>query len=228
MSVSEMAALLGTHLSTASRLASTLASGRLLARSEETGKYRLGIQLLVLGGLIIQYADLRAAARPILFELRDATKERVNLSILDGDEAVNIENVPGLLSVQNVGWVGRRTPLHCTASGKAMLAHATEARVRGLIAKGLPRLTPRTTVDGEILLESLSQVRSVGYAINQEEFEIGLCSVAAPIRDHRNRVEASISISGPIYRMTPDVLSQFGGLLRDAAAEISRNIGHAT
>ena len=226
LSVSDIATVLGTHPSTSSRLASTLASWGLLAKNPETGKYWLGVRLVVLAGLVVQHADLHAVARPILFELRDITKERVNLTILDGDEAINLENIPGLFAVQDVGWVGRRTPIHCTATGRAILAYAPEARARELIAKGLPRLTPKTMCDGEALLCKLREVRTLGYAVNEEEFEIGLCSVAAPIWNHLDQVEASVSVSGPVYRMAADGLPELGALLKDKTMEISRAIGY--
>lgn len=226
LSVSDLTTELGTHPSTSSRLASTLAAWGLLAKNPETGKYRLGVALIVLAGLVVQHADLRAAARPILVELRDITKERVNLTVLDGDGVVNIESIPDLFMMPNMGWVGRRTPIHCTATGRAILAYAKESRVRELIAKDLPRPTPKTICGGEALLCKLREVRTLGYAVNNEEFEIGLCSVAAPIWNHLNQVGASVSVSGPVYRMTADRLPELGSLLKDKAMEISRAIGY--
>jgi DNA-binding IclR family transcriptional regulator len=169
LGVSELAAILGTHESTASRLASTLAAWGMLRKDPATGKYQLGIGLVTLAGMVAAHLDLRTVARPHLFRLRERTRETVTLACWDVDEAINIEQVPSLNAVAHAGPVGRRNPPHCTAAGKAILAYLPEERVAELAAKGLPRFTPKTICDQATLLRELERVRSQGYAVNTEE-----------------------------------------------------------
>lgn len=226
LSVSELSRMLGTHDSTASRLASTLASWNVLQRNPETGKYRLGVRLIALAGIVLEHNDLRTVARPYMLELCDLTQETINLTVLDGDEAVNVERVSGSYMVKNVGWVGRRQPLHCTAAGKVLLAYLPERKVRELDCKGLPRQTPKTIYDGTSLLRELRQVRAQGYGVNVEEFELGLNAVAAPIWNHTNQVEAALCVSGPVYRVTTERIPELGRLVKHKAAEVSKAMGH--
>ncbi len=226
-SVSDLADAMGTHISTASRMADTLARWGILQRNPETGKYRLGTRLLNLAGLVVEHADLREVARLHLLQLRDLTKETTNLTCLDGDSVINIERISGMYNVTNVGWVGRRYALHPSATGKAILAFQPEAWVRELISKGLSRCTPKTICDENELLADLEQTRRRGYALSLEEFEIGLNAVAAPICNRHGQVDAALSISGPAFRLVPERLPELGRLLCQKARDVSLEIGCA-
>jgi IclR family acetate operon transcriptional repressor len=150
----------------------------------------------------------------------------VNLAILDGEWAVNIDQVTGASAVVSVSWVGKRTPLHATSSGKVLLAYAP-AEVRERVLSGpLPRLTRRTIVDPEALRRQLAEAAARGYAFTVEELEVGLNAVAAPVHQAGGEVVAAISVSGPAYRVTPARIPTLGQTVRLAAAEISRRMGH--
>jgi DNA-binding IclR family transcriptional regulator len=124
LSVTELSQELILHKSTVSRLLSTLEEGNLVEQNPETGKYRLGVALIGLGALVIAHTDVREIARSLLRQLAQETQETVNLAVLDGDEVINIEQMlPETRQVKNIGWVGRRTPLHCVATGKVLLAY---------------------------------------------------------------------------------------------------------
>jgi IclR family KDG regulon transcriptional repressor len=124
LSVTELSQELILHKSTVSRLLSTLEEGNLVEQNPETGKYRLGVALIGLGALVIAHTDVREIARSLLRQLAQETQETVNLAVLDGDEVINIEQMlPDRRQVKNIGWVGRRTPLHCVATGKVLLAY---------------------------------------------------------------------------------------------------------
>ncbi|HXF72186.1 MAG TPA: IclR family transcriptional regulator [Actinomycetota bacterium] len=226
MGVTELGRRLGVHKATASRLLATLAEHALVERNPLTDKYRLGFGVVRLAAATVGRLDLVQQARPVLEQLAERTGETVNLAILDQDWAVNIDQVTGASAVVSVSWVGKRTPLHATSSGKVLLAHAP-AEVRERILSGpLPRLTRRTIVDPGALRRQLAEAVARGYAFTVEELEVGLNAVAAPVRQAGGEVVAAISVSGPAYRVTPARIPMLVQSVRLAAAEISRRMGH--
>jgi DNA-binding IclR family transcriptional regulator len=225
--VSELSRELGLHKSTVSRLLRTLAHGGLLSRNPETERYRLGVGLIGLAAQVVDHMDVRELARPFLQRLAEACQETVNLSVLEAGQVVNLEQfVPHARRVKNIGLVGRRMCTHCTAAGKALLAHLPSAAVEGIMQDGLERFTPHTIVDPQELRLELQRVRERGYAIAQEELEEGLNVVAAPVFDHTGAAEASVSIAGPAYRVTPETFPDLGQRLLGVAASISRQLGY--
>jgi DNA-binding IclR family transcriptional regulator len=212
--------------STVYRLLSALVDGGLINQSEETGKYRLGLELITLANNVLAYADLQRIARPHLRRLADKLNETVNLSILDRDEVINLEQFisPGRL-IMRVGWVGRRMAAHAVSSGRAILAYLPEDELKRLLKTPLPAYTPHTITDHEKLLDELSQVRKQGYSVAFEEFEIGLNAVSAPIWDHQSRVAASVSVSGPSYRFTRERVPQITSELVQTTQKITQELG---
>ena len=226
LGVTQIGRRLGVHKATASRLVSTLAEHGLVERNPATDKYRLGFGLVRLATAAAGKLDLVRQARPILEALAEETGETVNLAILDGGDVVNIDQItPGHLVV-NVNWVGKRTPLHCTSNGKALLAFLPETDARRLLRRRLERMTEHTVVDPKSLARDLAQVRARGWAHTIEELEIGLNAVAAPVRGSDDAVVAALSVSGPAYRVTPERITQLGPTVASAAARISRRLGH--
>lgn len=203
LGVTELSKRLGIHKSTVSRVLSTLEAEGLVAQNSETGRFRLGVGLISLAGLVMVHANLRQVATPFLRELAEQTQETVNLAVRDRDSAINIEHiVPHGRRVLNIGWVGRRTPLHASSTGKALLAYLPEAELDALLQEPLPHFTERTITDLRALRVDLALVRQRGYATGLEELEIGLNAVAVPIRDHTGRVIATLSTAGPSYRLS--------------------------
>jgi DNA-binding IclR family transcriptional regulator len=225
LGVSELSRKVDLHKSTVSRLLATLESEGLLERVPSTDKYRLGFMLVRLAGQVTHFGDVREAARPILLDLAERSRETVHLAILDGDEVVNVEQLSGPHMVREASWVGRRTPLHCVANGKALLAFLPAAQVDRILAGPLPRPTERTIADPRRLRKELALVRERGYAQALGEVEEGLHGVAAPIRDAAGAVIASVSASGPSYRVTTDRLPELGALVVEAGAKISARLG---
>lgn len=227
LGVTELSRRLGLHKSTVSRLLATLEAGGLVERNPETGRFRLGVELIALAGLVVRHADLRGAARPALERLAAQCGETVNLAVWHQGMALNIEQVaPADRQVRDIGWVGRRTPLHATSTGKVLLAYLPAAeRERVLATLSLPALTPYTLTERQTLAAALAQVRQAGYASGLEELEIGLNSVAAPVRDHTGAVVAAVSVSGPAYRVTRDSLPALAARVQGAAGAISRALG---
>jgi DNA-binding IclR family transcriptional regulator len=226
LGVTELARRLKLHKSTVSRLLSTLEAGGFVQQDPRTGRYRLGLQLATLAGLALTQYDLREVARPLLTELAQSAGETTTLSVLDGDMAVNIDQVLAPHPVKHLGWIGRRLPVHCTAAGKPLLAHQPREALDRFLAQPLLRFTPRTITNPMLLRRELEAVRSQGYAIAEEEYEADLNAAGAAVRDHRGDVVASISISGPTFRLTSARFPELGAFVRHTAERISARLGH--
>src|SRR5438045_4647190 len=194
---SEVALELGVHRSTALRLLATLERHGLVERDQRTAKYRLGGRLVQLASAVRGEADLRLVARPVCEALARSVGETVTLDVLDGDEIVPVEQATGSTSVVSVNWLGTRSPAHCAASGKVILAFGPEeVRVR-FLARPLERRTPHTLAGRAELEAQLAQVREAGFARTFEELEVGLNAVAAAVRNSGGEVIAAVDVSGP-------------------------------
>ncbi|MGD1996627.1 MAG: IclR family transcriptional regulator [Anaerolineae bacterium] len=227
LGVTELSKRLDVHKSTVSRLLSTLEEEDLVYRNSETGRYRLGVGLIELAGLVVLRADLRRVARPMLRQLADQTQETVNLTVRDSGEAINVDQVsPHGRRVLNIGWVGRRTPLHASSTGKVLLAYLPDEELDALLEGPLPRYTEHTITHAAVLREQLAVVRRRGYAVGLEELEIGLNAVAAPVRDHTGQVVASVSAAGPSYRFSRErIEGEVAAEVMACTGRISRALG---
>jgi DNA-binding IclR family transcriptional regulator len=225
LSGAEVARDLGVHRSTALRLLGTLERHALVERDPRTAKYRLGRRLPQLARVVTGELDLRHVARPVCERLAATSGETVTLDVLDGDEIVPIEQSTGSTSFVSVNWLGRRTPVHCTASGKVILAFALEPIRQRLLARPLEPRTPRSIVDVAELEKQLSAAREAGYARTFEELEVGLDAVAAPVFSADGDILAAIDISGPAHRLQAGGGPDFVGLTKEAAADLSRRLG---
>jgi DNA-binding IclR family transcriptional regulator len=226
LGVTELGRKLGVHKATASRLIATLAERGFVERDPISEKYRLGFGLISLAGAAVGGNDLVRAARPILDDLAEHTRETVNLGVLSGESVVYIDQVTGTRSIVSVSWVGQRTPLHCTSNGKVLLAWAGDAERERLLRAPMPRLTPSTIIDGKKLRAQLSEVRARGYSQTLEELEEGLNAVAAPVRGMGGDLVAALSVSGPAFRMRAVDLPRLGKVTADAALAVSRRLGY--
>lgn len=224
LGVSELSRMVRLHKSTVSRLLATLEHEGLLERAPGSEKYRLGRVLVRLAGQAAQGDELRAVSRPLLVELAERSRETVHLAVLDGDEVVNVEQIDGPHLVREANWVGRRTPLHPVANGKALLAFGPPELEERALAATIAPFTDRTIIAAERLRAELAVVRERGYATALGEIEEGLHAVAAPVRDRDGRAVAAVSISGPAYRMPPERLPELGALCVAFAARITARL----
>lgn len=225
---SEVARELGVHRSTALRLLGTLQRHGLVERDARTAKYRLGTRLQQLASVVTGELDLREEARPICERLAATLGETVTLDVLDALEILPIEQATGSSSFVNVSWLGRRTPIHCTASGKVILAFGPETLRQRALSNPLERRTAHTIVSREALLAQLATIRESGYGQTSEELEIGLSAIAAPVRSADGRVIAAVDVSGPSHRLTTAESPALVELTRAAAADLSRRLGYRT
>ncbi|WP_199829694.1 IclR family transcriptional regulator [Streptomyces sp. MMG1121] len=224
--VTEIAEALDVHKSTAFRLLGVLENRGLVAQAKDRGKYYLGAGVLRLAGAAAVRLDISQEGVPVCREVADELGETVNIAVLDDDAAVNIMQARGTASVTAQNWLGRRTPLHATSSGKVLLAHMPPTLREGLLARSLPRFTDRTVTGAGMLRAELEAVIEQGYGVTIEELELGLAAVAAPVRAHDGKVIAAISVSGPVYRLNPDRLPEVAKRTVAAGAELSRRMGY--
>ncbi len=225
LGVTELGRKLGVHKATASRLIATLAERGFVERDPISEKFRLGFGLISLAGAAVGGNDLVRAARPILDDLAERTRETVNLGVLSGGSVVYVDQVTGTRSIVSVSWVGQRTPLHCTSNGKVLLAYATDAERDRLLRAPLTRLTPRTITDVKKLRAQLAEIVVRGYSQTMEELEEGLNAVAAPVRGMGGDLIAALSVSGPAFRMRAVDLPRIGKLAADSALAVSKRLG---
>ena len=223
--VTEVAAELGVHKSTAFRLVAVLESRGFVEQLADRGKYRLGFGLVRLAGAVAAQLDIAQEGRPICEALAAEVEETVNIAILDSDRAVNVSQVRGPAALSTHNWVGQATPLHATSSGKVLLAHAPEAVRKGALSRELQRFTPATITDPEVLRQHLEQVVEQGWGATVEEYEVGLSAVAAPVLGADGAVIAALSVSGPSFRMESESFPRLARRVIECADELSRRLG---
>lgn len=217
---------LGVHKSTASRLLGVLHNRGLVEHAQARGKYCLGVGMLRLAGAAALRLDLSQEGQPVCRELAEEVGETANVAVLSDDDAVNVMQARGPATMTAYNWLGRRTPLHATSSGKTLLAHLSTSRQQALLAGRLRRYTKSTLTSAEHLRHELTAVVRQGYARSVEELEIGLNAVAAPVYGHDGAVIGALSVSGPVYRVTEERLDKLGHQTIQAGEELSRRMGY--
>lgn len=211
------------HPSTAHRILAAMTHARFVERHDQ-GTYRLGIRLLELGNLVKSRINLREVALPYMQTLHETIGEAINLGVRRDDEIVYIERTSsGRSLVRVVYLVGGSAPLHLTSVGKLFLAEAGAPEVKEYAKRtGLPGKTPHSLTTMAALEKELDKIRRHGIAFDNEEAEIGLKCVAAPIHDDEGHLVACLSVSAPTDRHNPDWVDQ----VRRTADEISQALGY--
>ncbi|HNC50659.1 MAG TPA: IclR family transcriptional regulator [Accumulibacter sp.] len=223
VSLKVLAQSTGLHPSTAHRILAVMSSSALVER-HEAGTYALGIKLLELGNLVKSRINIRQVALPYMQQLHELIGEAVNLGIRHEDEIIYVERTSSGRSLLRVVYlVGGRAPLHLTSVGKLFLAAAGLAEVRTYARRtGLPGKTPHSLTRLDALEKELDKVRRHEVAYDNEEAEIGLRCIAAPIRDDQGEVVAGLSVSAPSDRHNPDWVKP----IRATATAISQALGY--
>lgn len=227
LSLTEIAASTGLSKSTTFRILKTLEEAGYLARHSGTQRYSPGLKVLELGFTALSNLGIRDAARPHLERLSQETGETASLSLLDGLEVVYIDRVRNRSIVGVVLGLGSRIPAHCASMGKAMLAHLP-AEALATLLEGAPLIpcTPRSIVDTAAIQRELARIRRRGFALNEQELELGLRAVAAPIWDHNRQVVAAINTTGSVRTISRRrLIDELAPRVKAAAGQISRAIG---
>jgi DNA-binding IclR family transcriptional regulator len=227
MRLQDIARACNTNPPTALRFITALQRRNYVAQEIDTGRYYLTFKFCAIGQSISSYTDIRAIAAPFLRGAAQLFQESCNLAVENNMTILYIEVANSqsqtLFSTQRIGNVA---PMHCTGIGKLILAdYPGEELERFLAIKGLPRLTEHTITASGAFTEELSRIRELGYAFDNQECEVGVRCISAPIRDYTGRTIAGISISGPAVRMTDEHIYEHLPQLLDTAGEISLRMG---
>ena len=212
--------------STAYRFLAHLQKAGYLVR-DMTGAYLLGPRLVRLGSGSTYQSTIRKVSRPILETLWHESGETVNLGVLDGREILYLEVLESPHNFRLVSQVGMRRPMHCTGLGKAILAwQPASFRDELLAVTKLEKLTPHSITRPAELIADLGRIQRRGYAVDNEEVELGARCVAAPVLDSSGFVAAGISVSGPVTRMSRTRTNEIANAVKHAAVEISQQLGY--
>lgn len=226
LGVGEISQITGFTTSTVSRLLSTLEARDIVERAEGYGKYQLGYRIYLWGILSQKQNNLATIAKPIMESLRDECEEEISTYVVADNKRVCLERVASKHEIARVGPVGGVFPLHCGASGRVLLAFLPDEKRKEIIENTtLKKFTSNTITDPVKLEKNLKEIRKKGYAISKEEREPGAYSVVAPIRNVNGRVIASLTISGPIYRLSDAQLRSHLKGVMEAAKKISEKLG---
>jgi IclR family acetate operon transcriptional repressor len=223
VTVGELTKLFGLPKSTVQRTLVTLAeAGWLRANRKDTTRWEIGARVLAVRPAALQGSSLFAAAREPMIRLRDAVNETIHLSVPDALQCmVVVDRVDCDHPVRTFHTIGDTSPLHATAVGRAVLAHAPKQDVEELITRGLERFSDTTPADPDELRAELDRIRTDGYAINRNQFRPGVCALAAPVLDESGTPLAAVAISMPDSRYDADRVPEWGGLVAGTAAEIT-------
>jgi IclR family transcriptional regulator, KDG regulon repressor len=223
----DIAKMLKMDPGTVAGLVYTLKLNHFLDQNPDNRKYRLGMQLAERASVLLNQIDLRKIAAPYLEELHQWSGESINLAIQDHQEVVYIERLMGHHSLGIRSELGKRAWLHSTALGKAILAYMIPEEVQTILAGyEFIQVTPKTITNLADFLEELKHVRKTGYAIDEEENELGGRCLAAPVFNNAGKPVAAVSISVPVQRLPRENIVGYGTRIKEAALEISRDLGY--
>jgi DNA-binding IclR family transcriptional regulator len=222
--ISELAELSGMYKSSVHNIATTLEKCGFLEKNEGSQKYRLGVKILQLNHTLYMTNDLRNTVRPYMEKISNHSQESVYFATPADLEVIYLDAVypAGSFSAKSI--IGIKAPLYCTGVGKALLAHLPQTDIDQVISRGLKSFTPNTFTDGDKLHLEMAETRERGYAIDNMEHEYGIKCVAVPIRNIRNEVIASISVSGPSLRFTDEKIQEYAALLLSVSRELKRHL----
>lgn len=224
--VRQLASVSGYPLATTHRIVSTLAKRGYLKQDPVTKSYGLSMRFVELGNRVQQQFNLTSIARPHLERLKRVTGESANLAVLDGEEAVYLEQVRSDHMLQLFTRLGAKVPLYSTGVGKAMLSGWSDREVNQYLAKTpLKPFTPHTLTHPTEISKEIEKIRKQGFAVDNEEMEEGVRCVAALICDHRRRSVGAVSLSGAAMRVTPARLQEYAEAVTACAQAISNDLG---
>ena len=222
-SLTELSQELELHKSTVYRLCGAMQERGYIEKNERT--YRLGLKFIHLSSQLLNSIELKTEAEPLLRELSNNTGQTVFLAVREGSEVVYIDKVEQYNSLRRYSIIGTRAPAYCTSLGRALLFDETDENLRFLLDKvNLNRLTKKTIIDIDILIEKMNHFRTRGWTEDVEELQDGVRCVGAPVYDYRNRIIAAVSTAWNIRKTEVDP-DEIGRLVRDTAIAVSSRLG---
>jgi DNA-binding IclR family transcriptional regulator len=224
LGVSDIARVTRLHKATAYRIIMTLVSSGFLERTADGVKFQLGLRVVELGLRAMRGLDFRRAALPYMEQLVERYEETCTLLIFDRGQVLFVEVVQSTRSLTVSAGVGRHLPAHCTAAGKVLLAFLPTEVVAPVLSAPLAAYTEKTITSADQLREELGVVRQRGYALADEEFEVGIWAISAPLRDADGNLVAAMSIPFPTNRLRTERIPEIAQALLEAANAVSAHL----
>jgi IclR family KDG regulon transcriptional repressor len=227
LGVTELSQRLNLHKNKVFRLLATLATKGYIEQNNARENYRLGVKSLELGQAFIKQLGFVSSAKPFLKEIVEKCNETAYLGILRQNSSMYVDMEEANQIVKVVNRVGCRLPIHCTAIGKAQVAYASEEELEKLgILDNMERFTPNTIVDKATFMKHLKEVAKQGYALDNEEYDLGVRCIGVPLRDYTGRVVGGISVSSPSFRMTDELLkTEIIPIVKEVGEKASKGLG---
>jgi DNA-binding IclR family transcriptional regulator len=229
MALTAIAEKVDLPISTAYRIIQNLTEWQYI-KEDESGIYTLGFAFITLGNIAKNNIGLRNVAHKYISELGDITKETIYLAILDEGkgEIIYIDKIDSKRNIKLAAGVGNRNYIHSTANGKVLVSGFSDGKIREILKNSnMPKLTPTTLSDIDKFLAEVNKVRQNGYAVDDQENELEVSCVAAPIMDYRKKVVGSLSISGISSTMTAESIDKvFKNQVMEAARKVSKELGY--
>jgi IclR family KDG regulon transcriptional repressor len=226
--ITRLAEQVGLTKGTLHRLLSTLSNMNYVVKDEETDKYKLGLQVLFLSRNLLNHSNIVNVAKPYLEKLSQEVNETVHLCIEDRGEVIYIDKIESNQTIRMYSRIGSRAPMYCTGVGKILLSGMNPDQFEEIVSKinFIPK-TPKTITSKEEFINEIEKVKVQGYALDNAENEEVLRCIASPIYDHKGKIIASFSISGPNNRVTMDVINHtLIEKMKQYSIAISRNLGY--
>ncbi|MDO4544566.1 MAG: IclR family transcriptional regulator [Bacillota bacterium] len=226
LSLTEIAVKVGLHKSTAHRIIATLTKRGYLDKSNENN-YRVGLKLIEAVSCYINSLELQTEARPYVAQITANLGLTSHLGVLDGDKVVYIEKMDVVSSVKMYSQIGLRMHAYCSSLGKCLLANYSKEQLDAIMTDcGFIKFTANTIADIDALHVEINKVRKQGWAMDDEEYEIGHRCIGAPIYDYRGDIIAAISASGDKHVLTDDRIEEVSQYVMKVALEISKGMGY--
>lgn len=226
LGVTEIANRIGLHKSTAHRIITTMTNRGYLNKNE-SGNYQIGLKLIEAVSCYINSLELQTEARPYIAKITGELGLTSHLGVLDGDQVVYIEKMDVFSNVRMYSQIGLHVHAYSCSLGKCLLSNYSAEDLRKIMANcSFTRFTNKTICSIEDLMSDLELVRKRGWAIDDEESEVGHRCIGAPIYDYRGDIIAAISASGPTTVFTPDRIDQVSSYVKAQAMEISKSMGY--
>jgi IclR family acetate operon transcriptional repressor len=226
LTLTDLSRRVGLPPSSAHRLLTTLQRQRFVGFESATMTWRVGVQAFIVGNAFARSRDVVSLAVPPMRRLMEKTGETVNLYVLNGMEAICMAQIQSPQMIRAISRPGGGVKMHRSAAGKALLAHMAASDVAEFVVRhGLPRATQNTIVTADRLHAELATVRQRGFAVDDEEFALGLRCIAAPIFDEHGLPQAAVSLAGPLARITDERLAALGDIVAAAGRSVTALMG---
>jgi DNA-binding IclR family transcriptional regulator len=224
--LAELSRLVGLHNSTTFHLAKTMVSLGYLRQEKETKRYRVGRPLFALAASALDEIEMVNLATPVLEDLSRETGEASHFAVRMGDAVVVIARTSGPGAFQLADRVGVVRPAHCTAVGKAILASLQPDQLKRFIDRaGMKPSTPKSITESATLIRDIEEVRRTGIAVDDGEFNLEVRCLAVPVADFTGKIVGALGISGPVWRVSRQVLSSRAKIVAAAADRLGREFG---